>query len=169
MADDCIDLVSSGPTIRAIVLMDRPPGNNRIPLNNKRKHEHHTDPENGKPMKMDGSASSLRGRAHALSFKGLHPLANGLLLWCWWELGLCMCAEWHLRILVLHMEPLISYLVFAFGVHTFGGHGVPDRAFGYDVRRPYIAVPVYSFLVVLFLVGSRFAGGFAPSSCFFPR
>src|SRR5258708_40113610 len=115
---------------------------------------------------MDASASSLRG-PFCLSLIGL--ISIGLLLWCWRKLGLCMCAEWHLRIVILHMEPLISYLVFAFGVHTFGGHGVPDRAFGYDVRRPYIAVPVYSFLVVLFLVRSRFAGGFAPSSCFFPR
>src|SRR5258708_19315181 len=80
-----------------------------------------------------------------------------------------MCARWHLRIVVLHMEPLISYLVLTFGVYAFGGHVIPDRASGYDLRRPYIAVPVYIFVVVLFLVRGRTVGGSAPFSCFFPR
>src|SRR6266436_7214998 len=92
-----------------------------------------------------------------------------LLLWCWRESWFCVCAGWHFSILVFHMEPLISYLVLAFGVHAFRWHVVPDRASGYDLRRPYVAVPVYIFVVILFLVGGCTAGWSPPFSCFFPR
>src|SRR5258708_39416946 len=115
---------------------------------------------------MDAS-SSARWGALRLSLAGLIGV-SGLLLWCWRKLGFCMCAEWHLRRLILHMEPLISYLVLAFREQV-RGHGISDRASGCDLRRPYITVPVYSFVVFLSLVGFRFVGGSAPSSCFFPR
>src|SRR5260370_24032092 len=115
---------------------------------------------------MDASSSSRWGSLR-LSLAGLISI-SGLLLWRWRKLGLCMCAEWHLRIVILHMEPLISYLVLAFREQV-RGHVVPDRASGCDVRRPYITVPVYIFVVFLSLVGGRFAGGSASFSCFFPR
>src|SRR5260370_23162261 len=115
---------------------------------------------------MDASSSSRWG-ALCLYLADLLGV-SGLWLWCWRKLGLCMCAEWHLRIVILHMEPLISYLVLAFREQV-RGHVVPDRASGCDLRRPYITVPVYIFVVFLSLVGFRFVGGSAPSSCFFPR
>src|SRR5258708_25949673 len=115
---------------------------------------------------MDASSSSRWGSLR-LSLAGLIGVL-GLLLWCWRKLGLCMCAEWHLRIVILHMEPLISYLVLAFREQV-RGHGISDRASGCDLRRPYITVPVYSFVVFLSLVGFPSARGSAPSSCLFPR
>src|SRR5258708_9165791 len=113
---------------------------------------------------MDASSSSRWGslRLYLADLIGV----SGLLLWCWRKLGLCMCAEWHLRIVVVHMEPLISYLVLAFREQV-RGHVVPDRASGCDLRRPYIIGPVYSFVVFLSLVGFSSGEGSAPSSCLF--
>src|SRR5258708_9232399 len=114
---------------------------------------------------MDASSSSRWGSLR-LSLAGLIGVL-GLLLWCWRKLGFCMCAEWHLRIVILHMEPLISYLVLAFREQV-RGHGISDRTSGCDLRRPYITVPVYIFVVFLSLVVVRFACGSASFSSFLP-